>query len=110
MVTLELWSIDHIFKLCPIDHNYILWSSNHMNYIINSPDTLGSAIRTARLSAGLTQTELGQKIGMDQATISNVERGNVGTRLDTMFLILSVLDLKFELVNKKISSKTQGEW
>ena len=81
-----------------------------MNYLINSPDTLGNAIRAARRNTGLTQKQLGEKIGMDQATISNVERGNAGTRLDTMFLILSVLDLTMELSKKEQSIKTHGEW
>lgn len=59
-----------------------------------SPRALGVVLRRARKRKGLNQTEEGKMVRMDQPTVSRVERGNPGTRLDTLFYLLSVLDLE----------------
>lgn len=38
-------------------------------------EQLGDRIRRARLSAGLSQEELGRKVGLNRSSISNVEKG-----------------------------------
>ena len=55
---------------------------------------IGAIIRRARRSAGMNQTELGEKVGLRQATISNLERGEPATRLSTMLDVLSALGLE----------------
>jgi transcriptional regulator with XRE-family HTH domain len=44
----------------------------------------GDLIREARLRAGLTQAELGQKIGKPQSVIARWERGDVTPSLETL--------------------------
>jgi transcriptional regulator with XRE-family HTH domain len=44
----------------------------------------GDLIREARLRAGLTQAELGEKIGKPQSVIARWERGEVTPRLETL--------------------------
>ncbi|MDC0357775.1 helix-turn-helix domain-containing protein [Oligoflexia bacterium] len=87
-----------------------IWSSGHMEHLITSPKSLGNAIRTVRKRAGLTQKELGDQLGMDQATVSYIERGNPGSRLDTILHLLSVLDLAMELRPRKGVTPQSGEW
>ena len=55
---------------------------------------IGAIVRRARRNAGLTQTELGNKIGMRQATVSKLENGEPATRLSTLLDALTVLGLE----------------
>lgn len=55
---------------------------------------LGAIIRRARRNAGLTQTELGQRIGLRQATISKLEKGEPATRISTLLDALTALGLE----------------
>jgi len=73
---------------------------------IISPESLGFALREERKKKGLNQTELGIPVGVDQTTVSKVEQGKPGTRLDTLFRLLSVLDLELVLQPKDLSSST----
>ncbi len=41
-------------------------------------EEIGRALRTARKTAGRTQTELAQPLGMSRATVSAIENGTVG--------------------------------
>lgn len=59
-----------------------------------SPESLGIALRGARKRKSMNQAEAGKLVGLDQPTVSRVERGNPGTRLDTLFHLLSALDLE----------------
>ncbi len=73
---------------------------------IISPESLGFALREERKKKGLNQTELGRPVGIDQTTVSKVEQGKPGTRLDTLFRLLSTLDLELILQPKSVSSST----
>lgn len=55
---------------------------------------IGAIIRRARRNAGMTQSELGAKIGLRQATLSKLERGEPATRLSTLLDTLSALGLE----------------
>lgn len=55
---------------------------------IDSPESLGSALRKLRLHIGDSQGEIGKQAGMRQGTISKVENGSGGTRIDTIFELL----------------------
>lgn len=76
---------------------------------IISPEALGFALREERKKKGLNQTELGIPVGVDQTTVSKVEQGKPGTRLDTLFRLLSVLDLELVLQPKDVSSSTTNK-
>jgi HTH-type transcriptional regulator/antitoxin HipB len=70
---------------------------------INS-NSLGIILRSARKSKGLNQTEAGKLLGVDQTTISKVERGESKVRIDTLFRILAALDLEIIIQPKKMWS------
>ena len=61
---------------------------------INSPESLGQALRAERKQKGLTQRTVGHSVRMEQHTISKIEKGNPGTELGTLFRLLAALDLE----------------
>lgn len=61
---------------------------------IMSPEVLGVALRSERKKRKLSQTDVGKSVGIDQPTISRVEKGNPGTELGTLFRLLAALDLE----------------
>lgn len=58
-------------------------------------------IREARLRSGLTQTELGRRIGKPQSVIARWERGAVKPSLETLRKVIRAcgLELTFGLAN-----------
>lgn len=76
---------------------------------IASPAALGQALQLARAAARLTQKQVGAKVGVDQSTISSVENGNPGTRLDTLFHLLAALDLELS-VRPRRPAKMNERW
>lgn len=75
--------------------------------IARSERQLGAILRRQRKQAGLTQTELGEKVHLRQATISKLEDGAPATQLRTLMAALSILDL--ELVVRPRSKSTSDE-
>ncbi len=61
---------------------------------------IGAIIRRARRSASMTQAALGAKIGMRQATISKLERGEPATQLVTLLDALSALGMEI-IIDKR---------
>lgn len=57
----------------------------------------GAIIRRARRAAGLTQAELAKRIGLRQATISRLEKGEGDTKLSTVLDVLSALGLEITI-------------
>jgi HTH-type transcriptional regulator/antitoxin HipB len=80
-----------------------------MKQLVYSPESLGSAIRRQRHAKGLTQEEAGQDFNIDQTTVSSIEQGAKGTRLETLFRILAALDLEI-IVQSKTSDDTSESW
>ncbi|MES2219104.1 MAG: helix-turn-helix domain-containing protein [Pseudomonadota bacterium] len=74
-----------------------------MDQIIFSPKSLGTAIKRQRKSKGLNQNQAGQEFKLDQTTISSIEQGAPGTRIETLFRMLAALDLEMIIRPKKIS-------
>lgn len=78
-----------------------------MNQIVNSPKLLGAAIKRQRKAKKLTQQEAGAAFKLDQTTISSIEQGAAGTRLETLFRMLAALDL--EMVIQPIKNSGSGD-
>ncbi len=68
-----------------------------MNTTARSARQLGLALQQRRATKQLTQTELADLIGTGQKTISKIENGSPGTRMDTLFSILAALELELEV-------------
>jgi len=73
-----------------------------VDQIARTQKQLGAAIRRERKLAGLSQAELGSRIGLRQATVSSLEAGDA-TRVQTLLAALAALNL--ELV---VRPRTKG--
>lgn len=60
---------------------------------VRLPNQLGALVRTARLSRGWTQAALAERAGALPKTVSAIERGSGGARLDTLLALLAALEL-----------------
>ncbi len=65
---------------------------------------LGAIIRRERRKRQFTQAQLGQEIGLRQATISKLEAGEPATQLRTLLDVLTVLQLEIILEKRGKSS------
>ena len=79
-----------------------------MKNFVRIPRDLGHAIRQARRGKNLTQADLATRSGVCQETISKVEAGRGGTKLDTILTLLAALDL--ELLVKTRSKGTASDF
>ena len=67
-----------------------------MAQVIRSAKQLGALIHNERVRRGLSQQELADLTGTGQKTISKIENGNEGAKLDTVFRLLAVLGLDIQ--------------
>ncbi|MDT7042848.1 helix-turn-helix domain-containing protein [Candidatus Nitronereus thalassa] len=69
-----------------------------MNDLARDPKQIGNLIRRVRKKRGFSQTQLGEKSGLRQETISLIETGNPAAKLETILNVLAALDLEFRIV------------
>lgn len=70
---------------------------------------IGAAIRRRRRALKLSQTQLGDKAGLRQATISALESGDTGTQLRTLVDVLAALGLEMVLRERSQAGETIGQ-
>lgn len=56
-------------------------------------EQFGRALRSARIAAGLTQEQVGDRCDMDLSAISRLERGQRNPRLDTIVRLAHALEV-----------------
>lgn len=78
-----------------------------MQDLARTPKQIGTLIRRTRKRLGMSQRELGDRVGLRQETISLIETGNPATRLDTMLALLAALDLEFQIAARSRGSDLQ---
>jgi HTH-type transcriptional regulator / antitoxin HipB len=95
-------------------HNTVLCASAYIDYLYGAAykssekehlmqqsartaKQLGAIIRRERRNMGLSQTALGEKIGLRQATLSRLERGENETKLSTLLDALTALGLELTI-------------
>ena len=71
-----------------------------MESLVVSPKDLGMHLRRLRKNMGLTQVQLGNRVGLDQKKVSLIENGNQNSRLDTVFRLLSALEVGIRIQPK----------
>jgi len=76
-----------------------------MEQIILSVKALGAAIKRWRKSKNLTQQAAGEAFNIGQVTVSSIENGAPGTKLETLFRMLAALDLELVIRPKNKSQK-----
>ncbi len=75
-----------------------------------SPESLGHILRSVRKNKSLSQTEAGKSVGIDQPTLSKIERGESNVRIDTLFRLLAALDMEMIVKPRdRISNQSEGD-
>lgn len=72
-----------------------------MDQVIRSAKQLGSLIHNARTKRNLSQQALADLVGTGQKTISRIENGHDGTKLETLFSVMSALDLDMQFISRR---------
>jgi HTH-type transcriptional regulator/antitoxin HipB len=72
-----------------------------MYQIVRQSRQLGAIIQSERLRRDLTQHELANLTGTLQKTISAIENGSEGTKLDTLLSVIARLDLDMQIVPRQ---------
>lgn len=75
-----------------------------MSDLARTPKQIGNIVQRARKARGWNQTQLGEKAGLRQETISLIETGNPATKLETILAVLAALDLEF-----RIAPRSKGQ-
>ena len=77
-----------------------------MEQVIRLSSQLGALLQTERRRLAMSQTELARKVGTHQKTISAIENGNEGTKLETLLRIIAALDLDLQIVPRGKNRKS----
>ncbi len=78
---------------------------------VHSPNDLAVYLTDRRKKLKLSQTELGQRVGLKQQTVSQFEVKPQRTELATFFRILSALDLDIQILPKEAKEgHDKTEW
>ena len=80
-----------------------------MDQISRTPTQIGAALRRRRRALKLTQTDLGDRTSLRQATISGLEHGEPGTQLRTLLDVMAALDLEFVIRPRSKASAKEIE-
>ena len=79
------------------------------DYLIKTPQQLGAVLEGYRKVRGLTQKDIGSKVGMAQNVVSLLERTPQRAGLARVFKLLAALDLELIVRPRGISSR-KSEW
>lgn len=67
-----------------------------MYRLITYPQVLLALIRDERKQQGLTQSALGKMAGLNQTTLSMIEKGKPSVQLQTILILLAALKLNVQ--------------
>ncbi|MCA9467503.1 MAG: helix-turn-helix transcriptional regulator [Nitrospira sp.] len=69
---------------------------------------LAEKLKKARLTKGMTQAELGRKMGVPQSHISKIEAGEVDVRASSLLQMARLLDLEPMLIPRALTPAVQS--
>ncbi|GLI36525.1 helix-turn-helix domain-containing protein [Geobacter hydrogenophilus] len=78
--------------------------------LITSAQSLGAILRDERKKQGLTQTALGKMTGVNQTTISMIEKGKPSVQLQTVLLLLAALNLNILVGPREQGQSSEDRW
>jgi HTH-type transcriptional regulator/antitoxin HipB len=79
-----------------------------MTYTVYTPRQLGQVLKGQRSTQHLTQAEVATSVGLLPKTVSKLERDPDTATLESLFKLLSALQL--ELVVRSKSTSSDSEW
>ena len=77
---------------------------------VTSPTLLAAAVRDQRKISKLTQSEAAKQVGIKQTTVSDFELRPESTKLETLFKLLSALDLELHVVTRGSTLDDSKVW
>ena len=77
---------------------------------VTSPALLAAAVRDQRKISKLTQSEAAKQVGIKQTTVSDFELRPESTKLETLFKLLSALDLELHVVKRGSTLDDSKVW
>jgi HTH-type transcriptional regulator / antitoxin HipB len=77
---------------------------------IRSPKELALLVVSQRKKLKLSQAKVGKLVGLKQQTISEFELKPEGTQLNTLFLILSAVNLDMKILSKNAANLPANQW
>lgn len=77
-----------------------------MNYPVNAPLQLRAVLKSLRKSRGLTQAQLGAKLGLSQKRIAGIEKNPQVTTFDQISRIVSLLGARVVIEDLRAGDKT----
>lgn len=80
---------------------------------LTSPEALAQALKNARKRQGFSQSDTANQIGVKQATVSGFENHPDGSRIETLFKLLSALNLELHVAERNKPDDESGwdqEW
>jgi HTH-type transcriptional regulator / antitoxin HipB len=80
-----------------------------MNHIARTAQQIGAILRRQRRHLRLTQMGLVDRIKLRQATISKLEAGEPGARLETLLDVLAALNLELVIRSRTKASTDEIE-
>ena len=78
--------------------------------LITSAQSLGALIKDERKRQGLTQIELGKMTGLNQTTLSLIEKGKPSVQLRTILVLLSALNLNIQIGSREQPAPDEDRW
>jgi len=73
------------------------------------PQLLASLIRKHRKAAGVSQLQLAEMAGVGKTAVFDLEKGKETIQLDTLRKILTVLNIKVQLISPFMNQKDDHE-
>lgn len=77
--------------------------------LARTPQQIGNLIQRTRRNRGMSQSDLGNRTGLRQSTISLIEQGNAATKLGTVLKVLAALDLEFRITSRSKTGPAEIE-
>lgn len=74
--------------------------------LARTPKQIGTIIQRSRKQRDWTQSDLAERAGLRQGTISVIEKGDKPAKLDSILAVLAALDLEFRVGDR---SKGSGQ-
>lgn len=86
-------------------------NGGYMKYTIRTISQLGMALKSLRASAGLTQEEVAEKVGLLQKTISALESSSSQSTIESLMKLLAGLNCDIIIIPKDENiPEHKSEW
>ena len=79
-----------------------------MNYPVDTPLQLRAVLKSLRKSRGLTQAQLGAKLGLSQKRVAGIEKTPQVTSIDQISRIIGILGARLVVEEPDRSDKSQN--